>query len=303
MKKNLKKILLVFSSVIVMLAMPITAYADMGPKPSVQIRFSGIEGETYYGTLLSDVESTGPETAWNGREEDARRYDGTYEIWEKFVEYKDADGFYFLQRWWDCSETNELAWTYYPPQTFKILLYFPERDMFYVSPIYERYAFDSYFTVDMSDYMQKGITAEETPVAEENGIVAEKTYDYKWESISLVIRIIITILMELAIALLFGYREKKLLSFLAVVNVVTQVVLNMGLNIINYHSGSLAFLLSYVLFELIVLVIEAIVYGNLIGKFSEKQQSSSKAVLYAVTANAVSFMIGLWISYYIPGIF
>lgn len=43
---------------------------------------------------------------------------------------------------------------------------------------------------------------------------------------SLAIRIVITILIELAVALLFGFREKKQLQVLAVVNIVTQIVLN-----------------------------------------------------------------------------
>lgn len=38
---------------VLVMAMPITARADMGPKPSVRIEFTGIESETYYGTLLS----------------------------------------------------------------------------------------------------------------------------------------------------------------------------------------------------------------------------------------------------------
>ena len=67
------------------------------------------------------------------------------------MHYEDADGFYFLQEWWDCTESNALRWTYRPPSVYKILLYFPESDSFMVSPIYEQYAFDSYYTVDLSD--------------------------------------------------------------------------------------------------------------------------------------------------------
>ena len=78
--------------------MPITARADMGPKPSVRIEFTGIEGETYYGTLLSKHKSTGPASAWNGSPEYAHYKPGDegYEIWHKFVEYQDTDGYYFL---------------------------------------------------------------------------------------------------------------------------------------------------------------------------------------------------------------
>ncbi len=46
--------------VIIVIIMPLTAYADIGPKPSVVIDFKGLENEKYYVTLLSEVTSTGP---------------------------------------------------------------------------------------------------------------------------------------------------------------------------------------------------------------------------------------------------
>ena len=274
------------------MAMTIPASADIGPKPSVQIEFTGMEGQTYYGTLLSMYESTGPASVWDGNPEHADYQPGEegYDIWLKFVEYQDADGYYFLQWWWDCSETNQLNWTYYPPTPFKILLYFPETDTFYVSPVYERYAFDSYFTVDMSDL-------------DADPMVADKSYDYTWEIISLAARIILTIALELAIALLFGYREKKVLGFLAIVNAVTQVGLNVALNIINYNSGSMIFTFNYVLLEILVFAIEAIAYAVLLKKLSGKEQKPVKAVGYALVANAASFGFGLWRAHVIPGIF
>ena len=274
------------------MAMTIPASADIGPKPSVQIEFTGMEGQTYYGTLLSMYESTGPASVWDGNPEhaDYQPCDEGYDIWLKFVEYQDADGYYFLQWLWDCSETNQLNWTYYPPTPFKILLYFPETDTFYVSPVYERYAFDSYFTVDMSDL-------------DADPMVADKSYDYTWEIISLAARIILTIALELAIALLFGYREKKVLGFLAIVNAVTQVGLNVALNIINYNSGSMIFTFNYVLLEILVFAIEAIAYAVLLKKFSGKEQKPVKAVGYALVANAASFGFGLWLAHVIPGIF
>ena len=289
MKRKVFAFLLCF---VLVMAMPITARADMGPKPSVRIEFTGIEGETYYGTLLSLRDSTGPASAWNGNPDYAHYHPGDegYDIWVKFVEYQDTDGYYFLQEWWDCSETNQLNWTYHPPTPFKILLYFPETDTFYVSPVYERYAFDSYFTVDLSDY-------DTTPIS------AEKSYDFTWELISLAARIVLTIALELAIALFFGYREKKALAFLAIVNVITQVTLNVALNIINYVSGSMGFTFAFICMEIAVFAIEAIAYKSLLKKFSTAEQEKRRGVSYALVANTASFAIGLWLAHLIPGIF
>ena len=287
----LRKVLSLLICLILVLNLPVTAKADIGPKPSVRITFTGIKGETYYGTLLSERRSTGPATAWDGYEEYRDwKPESEKSIWEKFIAYEDTDGYYFLQEWWDCSETNQLNWTYYPPTPFKILLYFPETDTFYVSDIYERYAFDSYFTVDLSEYATSPITA-------------HQSYDYTWEVISLVARIVLTIALELAIALLFGYREKKALGFLAIVNVITQVVLNVALNIINYRSGSMGFTFAFICMEILVFAIEAITYKAVLHRYSEKEKVNRRGVTYALVANTASFAIGLWLAHLIPGIF
>ncbi|MBR5247339.1 MAG: hypothetical protein IKV27_00070 [Lachnospiraceae bacterium] len=287
----LRKVLSLLICLILVLNLPVTAKADIGPKPSVRITFTGIKGETYYGTLLSERRSTGPATAWDGYEEYRDwKPESEKPIWEKFIAYEDTDGYYFLQEWWDCSETNQLNWTYYPPTPFKILLYFPETDSFYVSDIYERYAFDSYFSVDLSEYATSPITA-------------RQSYDYTWEVISLVARIVLTIALELAIALLFGYREKKALGFLAIVNVITQVVLNVALNIINYRSGSMGFTFAFICMEILVFAIEAITYKAVLHRYSEKEKVNRRGVTYALVANTASFAIGLWLAHLIPGIF
>lgn len=287
------------AALLLALFLPLIACADMGPKPSVRITFRGLGGEVCYGTLLSARESTGPETAWDGNAETARYQEGDaeYKVWKAFVGYEDADGYFFLQWLQRCNETQSLNWTYYPPSPFKILLYFPESDTFAVSGIYERYAFDSYFTADASRASAGG------------GLTVTQSYDHTWETISLAARIVLTILLELAVALLFGYRAKKPFLLIAVTNVVTQTLLNVLLNIINYNQGPLMFTARYILLELVVFAVEAALYAVLLPRLSdgpppcEKTRKRSRAVLYALTANAVSFAAGLFLAHLIPGIF
>ncbi|MBQ9930731.1 MAG: hypothetical protein IJO79_00080 [Firmicutes bacterium] len=287
-----KRILLILACLLLVMALPVTAFADTGPKPSICIEFTHMPNETFYGTLLSERESTGPASAWDGKEPfpEWRAQDGGEEIWKKFLSYEDPDGYYFLQEWWECSDDGELNWTYYPPSPFKILLYFPDSDTFCVSPIYEKYAFDSYFKVNLSDW-------------EDGTIEAKENYHYGKEILSLLARIVVTILIELGIALLIGYREKKLLTFLAVVNIITQVILNVSLNLINFNFGPRAFLFAYILLEIVVLLVEAGLYALLLQKFSDKPQTRKKATYYAVAANIVSFIVGIWLAVLIPGMF
>lgn len=287
MKRKLTTWIMCFIMVFAML--PITAHADTGPKPSVRINFENMGEEVCYGTLLSKTDSTGPSSAWDGNPEHIYNYDLDMDIWQAFVDYEDADGYYFLQEGWLCSESKELNWTYYPPSSFKILLYYPELDTYTVSGIYERYAFDSYFRVTMDGLEIKSVD--------------DKAYDFTWELISLACRVVVTIALELAIALLFVLRQKKLIMTILGVNVVTQIGLNVALNIINYNRGAYMFVFCYVLLEILVFIVEAVAYTVWFRKGSEPQISKKRTVSYALIANIVSFIGGMAIAQLVPGIF
>ena len=88
-----RKLLIIFCVISLFIFIPSLAYGYIGPKPSVIVNF----------------------------ERDHRRAkdEEDYEIYKKFVDYRDEDGYYFLQYFRDCTETSEFRWTYYPPQKFK----------------------------------------------------------------------------------------------------------------------------------------------------------------------------------------
>lgn len=298
--RRFARVFAVLMCVITAVALSVTASADMGPKPSVNVDFENLGDELCYATLLSRTKTTGPASAWDGDDNHSYMPCG-YDVWKAFVDYEDPDGFYYLQETWQINETQKLAWTYYPPNEFKILLYFPETNTFASSGIYERYAFDTYFTVNMEGVDLSVDYNEE--LSTNKRLEAYKSYNYRVEIGSLAARIVITILIEMAIALIFGYREKKQLLLLTGVNSVTQIILNVLLNVINYNSGELAFVVFYVLFELIVLVCEAVVYYILLNKVSVKPKPKWLAVIYALVANAASFVGGILIAQWLPGIF
>ena len=285
----MKKAVSIFLFVIIISALtPIIAWADAGPKPSVTIEFKGLDNVDYYATLLSSTESYGPNRAGDPYQQ----YMGSYEAYLRFTEYEDTDGFYFISYYEDCSKTNKFRWTYYPPEKFKVLLYFPDTDTFVVSDeIYERYAFDSYFRAEVTE--QGGDMPAHT------SITMSKSYRFVTETISLIIRIILTIAIELGIAWLFGLREKKIFRFIAIVNIVTQIALNLALNTINYHWGGLAFFFFYILLELSVFGLEALIYTIQLTPEVRK----GRLILYAFSANLASFFVGLILAVFIPFIF
>ena len=251
---------------------------------------------------MSKNPSTGPNSAWDGDEDHIYNELIDLDIWRAFVDYEDADGYYFLQIGWQVNEKKELAWTYYPPDNFKILLYYPETDKYVVSGICERYAFDTYYTVDMAGVDIGSVEYDENQ-SNNDRLDAYKSYQYKQEILSLVARILITIAIEMGIALLFGFRGKKALLLLVGVNTVTQIILNVLLNIINFRSGSRAFVMGYIGLELAVFAIEATLYAVLMRKLTGMAKSTRFYVLYALAANVASFCAGIIIANIMPGIF
>ena len=285
----MKKVMLtMICFIVISLVFPYNVSADIGPKPSVVIDFQGFEDEVYYVTLLASVTSTGPFSVGSFYGD----HMGDYDVFHKFASYEDVDSYHFLSYYQNCTETNRFAWTYFPPQEFKVLIYFPTDDSFIVSKsVYERYAFDSYF--------QAEITKGDNDVILQGEVTLVKSYQYGFEIASFLVRIVLTIAIELFVAMLFGFKGKVFFRYLVSINVTTQIILNVALNAINYYMGSLAFVAFYILLEIIVLIIEAIFYVALL----KSQASTLKLLLYALIANGASFILGMALAFWLPMFF
>lgn len=312
------------------------ASADTGPKPSVRVTFENMGDELCYGTLLSKTPSTGPTRAWDGTEDGKPIFNGVKEtVWRAFTEFKDEDGFYFLQWFRRADENKALNWTYYPPQTFKILLYYPDRatksgaadnsagastrdskttaasGAFCVSDVLKRYAFHSYYFVDMRNVQSETIGT----IAK---ISATKSYDYSAEILGFFVRFIITLGVETLLALAFGLRTKRAFLTVLAANGVTQIALNLLLNVRLHFNNLYGVIPLYFFAELFVFVAEAALYCFILGKRKNGGVSGSadenggkvaivyskkRLILYAFTANLVSFCIGLPLAILLPAVF
>ena len=272
----------------------VTASADVGPKPSIRVTFENVGDAPCYATLLSEDDANGPWQVWS---EGRAAYGESEDAWRAFAKYEDKDGYYFLQEYWCISEDNVLEWTYYPPNPFKILLYYPETDTYAASSIHGTYALDSHYIVDLGDI---------DPAALEYGeevIFARQSYRYGSELAALLGRILLTIGIELVIALMFGFREKKQLSLLIPVNLVTQILLNVLLNLFDCIAGLQAFKIGYLILEAAVFLIEAAAYCKWMPKYSTVPREKRVYTAYALIANAASFLLGMAISVWIPALF
>ena len=274
--------------------LPVTASADVGPKPSIRITFENVGDAPCYATLLSEDAHNGPWFAWS---EGRAAYGENADAWRAFAKYEDKDGYYFLQESWCISEDNRLEWTYYPPSPFKILLYYPETDSYAASSSYGTYALHSHYVVDLADIDPASLEYGE------EAVFARHSYRHGSELAALLLRILLTIGIELLIALPFGLREKKQFGLLIAVNLATQLLLNLLLNIFEFKAGLQAFILGYIFLEVAVFLIEAAAYCKWMPKRSAAPRKKQVYVLYALIANAVSFYGGMAISVWIPALF
>lgn len=305
MRKAKKWLMALICTALLLSLYPVTASADMGPKPSVTVNFENVGDELCYATLLSDKPGTGPWIAWDGTSKTAFYAVGEnhatvtgrvpYEIWKAFVDHKDEDGFYFLQFADRVDETGELSWSYYPPEHFKILVYYAESGRFAVSGILHRHAFHARFRVDLA-----------------NGAVekmrVEKSVSWSDELPSFLFRLALTLVVELGIALLFSIRARKQLICIIAVNLITQLLLNIVLTLrigpalppgVVYLSASL----YLPVLELLIVILEALAYCLLLNHYTDRPRKKGLYIIYAAVANIASLVLGLVLSFFLPGMF
>lgn len=321
MKKHLRSLPALLIAVLLLCCV---AFADTGPKPSAAFTFTGMPDEDYYVTMLADVDGYGPHRVYQPGDDlpyvlEAGRDDPAYPAWQKLVDYKDADGYYFLEDLFQqCHGDDEAGWGYYPPQRFKLLLYFPESDTFLCSTVTERYAFDSVYRLDLGGKSPAEIAAltltdhngdpvpsgrdDETAIGE---VTLDKSDGTHQQIIGFFGRLGITLVIELALAWGWKYRKGSQLLFIGIVNLITQCLLNVALLCWGAQEGSRGFIIFwYVLLELAVTGIEAAAYAYLLPGTDHREKSVRRhAAMYAIAANVLSFLGGLALSEIFPILF
>ncbi|MBE5959127.1 MAG: hypothetical protein E7254_09750 [Lachnospiraceae bacterium] len=344
-----KRFLIYFFALVIVLSgiihQPVAG--DIGPKPSVNVEIKGLEGEEYWVTLLAEEIGRGPHDADNVEEERIYLDEDGKKVFDIIMELCKDEDFYFWGIIQNCTEDNLFVWSYYPPKNFKILIFLPKLNKYYISDkVYSQYALDSYFKVKIDDIASSNInkipednieTVEdeivETEVVEEDTVetetveadtiesdtverieiekgnvekviindkAVEKEYDYPKEIRNLLIRMMATIIVEILLALLMGFRNKRELAIIFVTNVATQIFLNIALNIMNFPTNYN--FEGYMALEGIVVLIEGFVYIKTIGKERGKK-SYIPIGIYAVIANAITLYAGFVLAEIVPKYF
>lgn len=268
--------LLLCISVFFLLSNSVKVSADMGPKPASYVTIKGIEGD--YVACFASNDATGPNFDYDYW----LMYDTGIE-YNSIMKYSDEDGFKWITTYFKCNGTQEISFTYYCPSEYKIVIY--QNDEFLIATdVLEMYAFTTYYEIDFS----KGISASQ------NDIQVVNTYDYFKEILNLVIRVVLTLLIEIGLFFLFKLYTKRNLRIVLIVNLATQIFLNVMVNIELFYSGFLLALILLFVLEFFILIIESALYQAL---FKEKKHWV--ILIYSILANILSFVCGLIIFYFI----
>ena len=247
-----------------------TAYADTGPHPSVTITFTELPESVRYATLLSDKESYGPFRAVESPGTRSHNEE-EYKASAAFFEYAAQDTFFYWGRVFEL-EDGRVYWGYCPPDQFKILLYDTAADSIYASDETDRFAFDSFYRVT---------------IQEDRSLRVDKESHLFKTICNVTVRLVNTLLVEILIARVFGYRAKREILIIVIANILTQVFLNWYLIVDNYHPDTAPWFLLLLLMEPLIFIGEAVAYAKCL-----KSHSKKRSVFYAITANTASLLSG-----------
>lgn len=273
MRRLAAVILMVFSIVFLL---PFIAYADIGPKPSIKLIVLNPPEDEYYLDLLIDSEK---KNSYTNIDEDDELDEDMLNILKEYNENgwrpalvtgTNVPLFGNLTGEKE-GDTMVHKFSYLgTPKRFKVILV-EKSGKVTVSEDIERKAFES--TV-YYDYATNEI----------------------WESsatLSYIKQFIMTftatIIVEGIILILFRFSLKKNWKPFVMVNLFTQILLTLIVFSAMYFAGSMAAFLLYIPFEIVILIIESKLFKKYLQEYSIRRR-----ILYAITANVVSFMLGMW---------
>lgn len=280
---------------ILMAALGIYAFADFGPKPSVVVEFENAGDQEYYVTLVAKEDKLGSPYSRVTAEDQPETDD--IAIWNRLVAYEDPDGMVFAGNVQKLTGDGAYVWGYYPPSEFRVLIYFPDTDLFVESSeILEQYAFDSYYQMDFNDLPENWNDA----VA---AIPVTRKYNLLWQITAFLLRLAVTVAVECLLAVLFGFKGKRQMLLVLAVNCATQLAMN--LLILDESVGLFVFyVLQYALIEVGVILAEGLVYCLALPKLATPEQNRNiHPIAFAFFGNVASFSLGFLLSNWFPMLF
>lgn len=281
------------ASLMLAVVLSLNAFANAAEMHAVSIVFDNIDRRELYAAILTEHPIDNLRNDTGAIIIGMESHFSLEDVRKKISAYRDSEGYRlcFAKR----LDGQKLYIFDDVPCSFKVLIYDPVSDTFSCSEAMKKYAVISNFRIELG----------------ENGEILSQNIDYDFAGavFSFICRMVFTVAVELLIALAFGYKDKRHLIPILITNIITQIMLNLGLNLIDFFElgGSywgawvlLIVLIKYAVWELIVFGAEALTYYILFKKIDKEYDHS---VLYAFVANLVSFISGAILALVLPGIF
>ncbi|MCR4779646.1 MAG: hypothetical protein K5876_00980 [Ruminiclostridium sp.] len=273
MKRYIKFIYAAFIMLLSALILSVTVSANSAMLPDLTVMTSNLTDRRCYVTLITDI---GNDHIAPYRMKpylgETNNIDLTFAGYAENTPDLHYNGWYNLI--YDLSRLE--VGVYAKCGKFQLIAYFPDTGNIVAGDIIEPYAIESRFTAEIT----------------ENGITIASGFDPVYNIITLAVRIIVTVTLELLIALMFRFSGKKQLLTILVVNFITQAGLNIGMNAFHVLvNDTWSLIIYYWLLEHAVFITEAVVYYLIFNKLnkSDKRVSGARCTAYALVANIVSF--------------
>lgn len=259
------------------LVFPISIYADMGPKDSLTIYVENPPNEPYYLDLLTQENA---EQLYENLTKDEQKLLDQSML--KLLSNYAQDGWHLalvqgthIPMWGDLTGIKDGNQTvhnfgYYGlPKTYKIIIV-TQSGKVTISDTYERQSLQSSITYDYNSNQAKT-----PPVA----------IAYLLQFLSTCLP---TLLVEGMILLLFGFSLKQNYKLFLLLNIITQIILTVTLGVTLIRHGSMTVYFTQLPIEFGILLVETLCYAKWL-----KGHSVLRRCLYGITANLVSFTLGL----------
>ncbi len=261
------------------MAFPLTAKADMGPKPQITVIVKNPPNKEYYLDLLVKEERS-----YDNLDMDRASYDQNKLA---LLESYDVGGWHpgltqgtripMHGKLTGDKESDVMIHTFSyvgVPDDFKIIIITPDNHSM-VSQEIHRDMFN--YTVHFN-YNTGEITTEKI------------TFSYIREFL---LTCLPTLLIEGFALLLFGFSLRKNLKPFLIINVLTQILLTASVGQMIQKEGHLSGYFILIPVEIIIFLVEMLAFSLLL-----KEYSKTRRALYAFTANLLSFLAGIFLLFW-----
>ena len=252
-----------------------TAFADLGPKPSLTINAENMPNSNCYLDLLIDYS---PENIYRNISDKSKYDQRMFSILEQYNVggWRPAIVTGTMPPMYGdivCNVENGKCSLHFGyagvPDKFKVIVVSSDGKVV-VSNEIKRMAFKSTIKFDYST----GKAAETSPIL---------SYFIQFISTCLA-----TLFIEGIILILFQFSFKANWKVFIVINIITQVMLTMIITYLMFRYGTIVAFVTYIPFEVAILVLEAILFAKYL-----KEYTKQRRVLYSIAANTMSFFIGI----------